>query len=99
MPAEPNGSWLCDPAGSVLVELPAVRSFDAVGRLVLAGLGSRVGLPVDRIEDFQLALEAVFQEPASRDTLTMEIIPSGEDLRVRIGPLAAVDAERTESSA
>jgi hypothetical protein len=86
--------WV-DASESVVVELPSGQSFDAVGRLVLAGVSSRFRLPVDRIEDLQLALEAVFQEQASRDTLTIEMIPSAEDLRVRIGPLSAVDAERS----
>jgi hypothetical protein len=86
--------WV-DAAKSVVVELPSGRSFDAVGRLVLAGVGSRVRLPVDRIGDLQLALEAVFQEQASRDTLTIEMVPSAEGLCVRIGPLSAVDAERS----
>jgi hypothetical protein len=78
----------------VELELPADRSFDAVGRLVAAGIGSRAGLDVARIEDLQLALEAVLHRPDARGTTRMTMTPSDVGLRVEIGPLVSRDSGR-----
>jgi hypothetical protein len=78
-----------DPLVTVELELPRGRSFLAVARLVAAGLGARVGLRVDRLEDLELAIEAALRQPLSRDTLTLALTPTPEDLQVEVGPLAA----------
>ena len=48
---------------AVELELPDGRPFDAVGRLVAGGIAGRAGLTVDRIDDLQLALQAVRRDP------------------------------------
>jgi hypothetical protein len=71
---------------TVELELPSGRAFDAVGRLVLGGLGARLGLGVDRIADFQLALHAMLRQPRSHTTLVLTLEPTPEDIHVRLGP-------------
>jgi hypothetical protein len=71
---------------TVELELPPGPAFDAVGRLVLGGLGARVGLAIDRITDFQQALHTTLQQPLSRSTLVVTMKPSPQDLQVRLGP-------------
>lgn len=76
----------------VELELPPDRSFHAVGRLVAAGVGSRAGLGVDRIDDLQLALVAVLRRPDARGSTRMALTASPDDLHVEIGPLRARDS-------
>ncbi len=78
-----------DPMDAVELELPRGRRFAPVARLVAAGLGARLGLRVDRIEDLELAVDAALRQPRARDTLTLAMTPTREDLRVEVGPLAA----------
>jgi hypothetical protein len=71
---------------TVELELPPGPAFDTVSRLVLGGLGARVGLGINRITDFQQALHATFQQPPSRSTLVVTMKPTAEDLQVTLGP-------------
>jgi hypothetical protein len=79
---------------SVRLELPASACCHAVGRLVVGGVGSRLALPVDRIEDLQLAVEALLSRTAARRVVDLELTESTEWLRVRVGPFAPAPAER-----
>lgn len=78
----------------VELELPAGRPFDSVGRLVAAALGSRLDLPVDRIDDLQLAVRTILCTAPSGSTLTVTLMHTAEELYVEIGPFACGDAER-----
>jgi hypothetical protein len=78
-----------DPLVAVELELSRGHRFTAVARLVAAGLGARLGLPVDRLEDLKLAVDAAVRQPQSKDTLTLAMTPTPDDLQVEVGPLAA----------
>jgi hypothetical protein len=71
----------------VELELPGGRSYDAVGRLVAAGVAGRAGLPVDSIDRLQLALQAVRRDPRARGTTSISLTSSQGELRAEIGPL------------
>lgn len=77
------------------VVLPASPSFAAVARLVVAGMGARSALPVDRIEELQLAVDTIVRWSASaeRDGLSIRMRPGEDRLSVRVGPLPAAAAE------
>jgi hypothetical protein len=77
-----------DHAAVVELELPDGRSFDAVGRLVAAGVAGRAGLPVDRIDRLQLALQAVRRDPRARGTTRISLTSSQGELQAEIGPLS-----------
>ena len=77
-----------DPLVAVELELPPGRRFAAVARLVAAGLGARLGLHVDRLEDLKLAIDAALGQPHSRDTLTVALTPTRDELQVEVGPFA-----------
>lgn len=77
---------------TVELELPPGPGFDAVGRLVLGGLGARLGLSIDRITDFQQALHTTLQQPPCRSTLVLTMNTTAEDLQVRLGPFASAPA-------
>jgi hypothetical protein len=75
-------------AAVVDLELPEGHLFDAVGRLVAAGMAARAGLGVDRVDDLQLALQAVRREPCARGTTRILLASDGHELRAEVGPLA-----------
>jgi hypothetical protein len=72
----------------VSITVPAARGWGGVVELVLAGLGARLDLPYDRIDELQLATTTILadavgpdvQVDASSDTATVDL---------RIGPLSA----------
>ena len=77
------------PADRIAVEFPASEGYRSVGRLVLGGLASRFALPVDRLEDLQLAVESLLLEPSADGTVTLVADASEDELRVRVGPFSA----------
>lgn len=81
----------------VLLELPARPAFNAVGRLVVGGVASRLDFEVADIEDLQLAVEAVLCRAPAASTITLTLEPSQNGLRARLGPFASNgDRERVE---
>jgi hypothetical protein len=76
-----------DPLVVVELELPRGARFAAVARLVAAGLGARLGLSVERLDDLKLAIDAAVRQPSAKDTLTLAMTPSADDLHMEVGPL------------
>ena len=66
---------------------PVGRAWDPVIRLVLGGIGDRLDLGFDELDDLQLAVERLLAEASfeERVTLTFEILE--RSVRVRIGPI------------
>jgi hypothetical protein len=66
---------------------PVGRAWDPVIRLVLGGIGDRLDLGFDELDDLQLAVERLLAEArfADRVTLSFEILE--RSVRVRIGPI------------
>jgi hypothetical protein len=82
---------------AVELQLPARDAFNAVGRLVVGGLASRLDFAVADIEDLQLAVEALLCRPSANGTLTVSLRPDGGALHARLGPFApSGDRERLE---
>ena len=77
----------------VQLELPA-RQFNAVGRLVTAGYASRLELPVDRIEDLQLAVEALLCRPGATGSLVVRMSECEPGIAVTLGPFASAPDQR-----
>jgi hypothetical protein len=65
---------------------PASEGYRSVGRLVIGGVASRFEIPVDRVDDLLLAVESLFLQQPSGDTVELEIEASAEELLVRLGP-------------
>lgn len=75
-------------AESIELTLPAAREWHAVARLVLGGIGDRLNLPFEDLDDLQLAVERLLVEAASQDTVRMRIDVVEHGVRVGVGPLA-----------
>jgi hypothetical protein len=78
----------------VLLVLPRGSGFEAVADLVLAGLGARLDLTLDGIDDLQLALENVLGVAQGNDDVTVCFESDGEAVAARVGPFTreALDA-------
>lgn len=74
---------------TITLTIPAERRYLGVVNLVLGGLGSRLDLSFERVDDLQLAVDSVLAQgdPSSAGTLTVEIDVEESRLVVRVGPL------------
>lgn len=83
------------PAGSskrtedrIRLALPGTPRLRSVATLVLGGIGSRLDLPYERVDDLQLAVLSVLAA-ADVETVTMEIDVLDDEVVVGIGELPA----------
>ena len=71
---------------TILLTVPSGSRGSGVVSLVLGGLGSRLDLPVDRIDELALAATTAGAS-ALTDTLELELRVLEDGLLVRVGPL------------
>lgn len=72
---------------TVELQTPVGRDWAAVVRLVLGGIGDRLGLGFDDVDDLQLAVERLLAEAGQQSVrLTLEL--SEGRVRATVGPLA-----------
>jgi hypothetical protein len=74
---------------TIVLTVPAERRFLGVVNLVLGGLGSRLDLSFERVDDLQLAVDSVLAQgdPSHTDALTVEVDVEATRLVLRVGPL------------
>lgn len=79
----------------VVLTIPRAREFGAVADLVLAGLGSRLDLTIDVIDDLQLALESLVHRDDGEEDVTVQIAVVGDAIEASVGPFRreAIEAE------
>jgi hypothetical protein len=70
----------------VLLTIPSKTQFRAVGTLVVGGVGSRVELPYERMDDLQLALLSALDAAADGEVM-LEIDADAGAMRLAVGPL------------
>jgi hypothetical protein len=71
----------------IALTIPAESRYRAVATLVLGGVGSRLNLPFERMDDLQLALLSIL-EAASEDEVSVEIDAAEDHVLLTVGPLA-----------
>jgi hypothetical protein len=71
---------------TILLTIPTAHGFRSVATLVLGGVGSRLELPYERVDDLQLAVLSVL-DSATEDTVTLEVEAAEDAVAVAIGPL------------
>jgi hypothetical protein len=72
----------------IVLTIPTEARFRGVATLVLGGVGSRLNLPYERVDDLQLAVLSVLEASAGED-VTVEVDANDDGLRVSVGPLVA----------
>jgi hypothetical protein len=83
---------------AIALTVPAGRRYESVVSLVLGGIGSRLDLPVARIDDMQMAVTNLAGSAAG-DELVLEVAVHDDRLLLRVGPLesgAAADPARRQ---
>lgn len=72
----------------IVLTMPTDARFRSVATLVLGGIGSRLELPYERMDDLQLAASSALVA-ASGEIVTMEVEVSEASVSVGIGPLVS----------
>jgi hypothetical protein len=71
----------------ITLTIPTSTRFRGVATLVLGGVGSRLDLPYERVDDLQLAVLSVL-EASNEERVTVEVEAEDERLLVSVGPVA-----------
>jgi hypothetical protein len=74
-------------ADTILLTIPTSPPLRGVATLVLGGVGSRLHLPYEKVDDLQLAALSVLSA-TSDDTVTLEVSADDDSIAVDIGPLS-----------
>jgi hypothetical protein len=72
----------------ISLTIPTAARFRGVATLVLGGVGSRLDLPYERVDDLQLAVLSVL-EASGDDRVTVEVEAEDGGVSVSVGPLVA----------
>jgi hypothetical protein len=72
----------------IVLTIPTDRRFRGIATLVLGGVGSRLNLPYERMDDLQLALLSVL-DAAGESEVSIEVGAEDRRVSVSVGPLAA----------
>lgn len=73
---------------TILLTFPSRASYRGIPTLVLSGIGSRLELPFERMDDLQLAVLSMLDASAGADT-SVEIQAQSDRVAVSVGPLRA----------
>jgi len=73
----------------ISLTIPAQTHYTGVASLVLGGIGSRLELSYERVDDLQLAVISVLEAGIGDDEVTVEIAAADERVSVSLGPLAS----------
>jgi hypothetical protein len=71
---------------AIALTVPTGRRFESVVALVLGGIGSRLDLPVARIDEMQMAVTNMAGSAAGTE-LMLEVAVHDDRVLLRIGPL------------
>jgi hypothetical protein len=71
---------------TISLTMPTDARFKGVATLVLGGIGSRVDLPYDRMDELQLAVLSIL-ESGKGDNVSMRVEAGDETITVSVGPL------------
>jgi hypothetical protein len=82
----------------ITLTIPRDRALYSVAHLVLSGLGIRLNLTIEHLEDLQLAVDAVLERSRKEEeNVTIAVSVSEGQLETLIGPMR--DGVRTELAA
>jgi hypothetical protein len=75
------------PPEVIELETPTGRSWRAVVRLVLGGVGARAELGFEQLDDLQLAVERLLACAEAQESVKLSVELTGGSVRARVGPL------------
>ena len=85
----------------ITLTIPRKREFLAVAHLVLGGVGIRLNLTIETLEDLHLALDAVLERDREPGDVTIALRLLSDRIETEVGPLrdgvrAELDRDRGE---
>jgi hypothetical protein len=81
----------------ITLTIPRDRALYSVAHLVVSGLGIRLNLTIEHLEDLQLALDAVLERARESEEVTISLRVKEGEIETAIGPLR--DGVRAELEA
>jgi hypothetical protein len=75
-----------EPVDEIVLTIPHERPFYGVAHLVLGGLGSRLNLTYEHLEDLQLGIDSLLAQRLGEDEVTMRIRIGDGTIETEIGP-------------
>ena len=81
----------------ITLTIPRDRALYGVAHLVLGGLGIRLNLTIEHLEDLQLAVDAVLERVRAVEQVTMRVSVGEGTIETAIGPMR--DGVRAELEA
>jgi hypothetical protein len=84
------------PPDEITLTIPRDRAMYGVAHLVLGGLGIRLNLTIEHLEDLQLALETVLDRVRA-DPVTVTLLVNDDEIETLVGPMS--DGVRAELAA
>ncbi len=81
----------------IRLTMPRDRAFYSVAHLVLGGLGIRLNLTIEHLEDLQLAVDAVLERVREAEQVTIALRLLDGEIETSIGPMR--DGVRAELEA
>ena len=70
----------------IVLTIPRERPFYGVAHLVLGGLGSRLNLTLEHLEDLQLGLDSLLAQQDELQEVTLRIRVRSDAIEAEIGP-------------
>ena len=71
----------------ITLTIPRSREFLSVAHLVLGGIGIRLNLTLETLEDLQLALDAILERDHEPGDVTIAVRLRPDEIETEVGPL------------
>jgi anti-sigma regulatory factor (Ser/Thr protein kinase) len=71
----------------ITLTIPRSREFLSVAHLVLGGIGVRLNLTIETLEDLQLALDAILERDREPGDVTIAVRLGPDEIETVVGPL------------
>jgi hypothetical protein len=75
-----------EPMDEIVLTIPRERPFYGVAHLVVGGLGSRLNLTLEHLEDLQLGLDSLLVQHEGDEDVTLRIRIGDTVIETEIGP-------------
>lgn len=82
----------------IRLTIPHDRALYSVAHLVVGGLGIRLKLTIEQLEDLQLALDAVLERTRAGEDVTIAMRLKDGEIETAIGPLREGVGEELEAT-
>jgi hypothetical protein len=83
----------------IVLTIPRERPFYGVAHLVLAGLGTRLNLTLEHLEDLQLGLDSLLAQHVGEEEVTLRIRIRDGAIETEIGPFPPALSRALEDEA